>query len=298
MSFKLVYDHTGDTIPFNPINQELLEFYIDQLNCQSLNGFLPVQKNYGTKILDTIQEFHSCICDVNDWLYKLIGFKFHVYDTEEYLNQQVLNELHAQWAQTQFLIYDIQQKRKEFNYSGVAEQIHNSFPDNIQTPTLIEVLHKLNLSDQYYLLNAPYIHIIECMFDNIKYTVGDSWTKIADNPFSTSLLTNNLANIKISFQHLGRTLYNKFVNYDMKLEHNDENSFNELLGFVTISLQPAQTISLSPEYINWCKTHNKIPSGNFLNIGNIPNLYENLTNYRIIVFRNLLKNNKFSIHKG
>jgi hypothetical protein len=105
-------------------------------------------------------------------------------------------------------------------------------------------------------------------------------------------------NLKLSFNHLGRTLYDKFINFDVNLEHNDENSFNELLGFVTISLTPTQTIPLSLEYVNWCKQHNRTPIGNYLNIGNIPNISENLTKYRIIIFRNLLKNNKFSINKG
>ena len=196
------------------------------------------------------------------------------------------------------MIYDIQKRRRETNFSDLSEKIHDMFPDDIQTPPLGVVISKLGFGELYSSLNEPHIHRLELMFKKIEFAVSDAWTKIADNPFDKTLLTNNHANLSISFNHLGRTLYNKFVFFDNDLEFDDENSFNELLGYVTLSLQPSQTIPLSAEYVDWCKKHNKQPSGDNLNIGNIPDLYDNLTKYRIIVFRNLLSNNKFSIQRG
>jgi hypothetical protein len=297
MKFSLIFNNSGDTIPFDPVNQELLEFYIGQLDQQSLNGFSPMKKDYGEAILNVLQKFHVGLVETNEWLDKLVNLKFDVCDIENYLDQYILNKIHAEWANFQSLTYNIQQKRKEYDYMGIAEQIHDMFSDDIQHPTLTNVLDKLNLIEMYYSLNL-HIHDIESRFDNIRYTTGDSWTIVSKNSFSKNLLTNNLANLRLSFNHLGRTLYNKFINFDVNLEHNDENSFNELLGFVTISLNPTQTIPLSSEYVNWCKRHNRTPIGNYLNIGNIPDVSENLTKYRIIIFRNLLKNNKFSINKG
>ena len=297
MSFKLVFDQTGDTIPFEPVNQELLEFFIEQLNRQSLNKFHPFDQSHGQNILDQIHKLDSCIVDLNKWLDVLVDTKFKTYVTDDYLDQGVLNSLHASWAKNQNLVYNIQEKRKQFNFSGFAEQLHNMYPDEISTLVLVDVLGKLGLADLYFSLNFPHIHRLEEMFDRIKYTVSDTWTKISNNPFPKSIITNDKANLKISFHHLGRTLHNKFVFFDMGLECDDENSYDELLGFVTLSLTPAQTIPLSTEYVNWCHQHNKVPSGEFLNIGNIPNLYENLTKYRKIVFRNLLSNNKFTIYK-
>jgi hypothetical protein len=99
----------------------------------------------------------------------------------------------------------------------------------------------------------------------------------------------------LGFRHLGRTLYNKFNNFDLNLDYQDENTFDQLLGFVEIGLKMPQTVELSKEYISWCKQHNKIPSGDYLNIGNIPELYSNLTKYRQVMYRNSLQNNSFSI---
>jgi len=298
MKFSLVFENSGDTISFDPVNQEILEFYIEQLNQQSLNGFFSEDRYFGQKILDRISEFNLNILEVNKWLDELIDIKIDSHATEEYLSQQVLNKIHADWVNSQSLLYNIQEKRKQFNFSGFAEKIHEMFPDDLPTPTLSNVLSKLGLTDTYKSLNVPHIHELESMFNNIRYTVSDTWTIVSNNHFPKNSLTNNVANLKLSFNHLGRTLYNKFQYFDRNLECNDENSFNELLGFVTLSLVPAQTIPLSIEYLSWCKQHNKVPSGDFLNIGNIPDLYENLTNYRIIIFRNLVSNNKFSIQKG
>jgi hypothetical protein len=298
MKYCMVFDKTGDEIPFDPINQELLDFYLVHLNQQNLNKFWSSDPLLGNKILSKIHSLKKCLLEINSWLPDLIDMHFEIRDDEFYLNQHVLNKMHADWVQSQSWVYDIQKKRVESDFSGLAEKIHDMFPNEIQTPPLADILDKLGLTEDYNSLNDPHIHGLELMFNTVEFAVRPGWTKIASNPFDKTLLTNNCANLSISFNHLGRTLYNKFLNFDVDLEHNDENSFDELLGGLTLSFVPSQTIPLSAEYVNWCSQHNRVPIGKFLNIGNIPNLSEDLTRYRIIVFRNLLRNNSFSIHKS
>jgi len=296
MSYALIFDKSGDQIAFDPVNIDVLDFYIDQLNQQGLNKFSSCDQQLGQLMLSRLEAFRSCILEVNSWLYDLAGIEFEVFELEEYLDQKLLNKMHADWVNSQSMIYNIQQKRKQSNHSDIAEQIHDMFPDDIQTPTLATVVEKIGKLESYGRINEPYIHKIESSFNNIQYQVNQLWTKIADNPFSKQILTNDQANLSISFNHLGRTLYNKFLNFDNNLEYRDENSFDELLGFVTLSLQQSQTVAFSPEYVNWCNLHNREPIGNVLNIGNIPNLFDNLTRYRKIIFKNLLNQNSFSIH--
>lgn len=295
MSYSLVFHNSGDFIPFDPINQEVLDFYIDQLACQGLNSFFPIHQQLGKYILHHLDAIKSCVQEVNLWLMDLADTEFELYDSELYLDQKVLNQIHSQWVQIQSIPYDIQKKRKQFNYTGITEQIHDMFPDDIQYPPMGVIIDKLGKKHIFDSLN-PYVHKTETMFHNIRYQVSEKWTKIADNHFPKKILNNSVSNLSISFNHLGRTLYNKFVNFDHALEYDDENSFDELLGFVTLNLQPAQTIGYSSEYLQWCTNHNREPIGEFLNIGNIPNLYENLTKYRTLVFKNLLADNRFSIH--
>ena len=296
MKFSLVFENSGDCIPFDPVNQELLEFYIEKLNQQSLNRFFSENPYYGQKILDSINKLDSNILEVNNWLNKFTDIQFDSYTTEEYLCQHVLNKIHADWVASHLLSYDIQEKRKQYNFSGLVENIHEKFPDDIPAPLLISVLSSLELKDIYNSLNHN-VHTLESLFNAVQYTVSDSFTVVSNNHFPKSFITNDLANLRLSFNHLGRSLYHKFVGFDLDLQYDDENSYDELLGYLTLRLLPSETVPLSSEYINWCKYHNKTPSGMFLNIGNIPNLYENLTKYRIIIFRNLLNNYGFSIHK-
>ena len=124
------------------------------------------------------------------------------------------------------------------------------------------MLDRIGKAKIYRSLIVPHIHALETSFNIINYQdlnqISDIWTIIADNPFPKNILTNNTANLSLTFNHPGRTLYNKYTNFDVNLKYNDENSYNQLLGFVTLSLAPPQTIPLSVEYINWCNSQEKL----------------------------------------
>ena len=109
------------------------------------------------------------------------------------------------------------------------------------------------------------------------------------------ILSNNLAHFRLHAHHLGRHLYEKFKLFEYNTDHNDENSYDELLGFVSLHFVQPQTISFSQEYIEWCNKYNKQPLGNYLNFGNIPDINTRLADYRMIVHRNVLEDNHFSI---
>lgn len=298
MNFSLIFKNSGDVIPFSPINQEVLEFYIEQLNQQSFNNFYPDQTDKGEQILAKISSLHSSIQKANIWAYDIVGTKFDEYSTEDYLSQDILNQTHVDWAKAHLLTYDIQEKRKQSNFSGLAEELYNLYPDNEQFVLTSSILEKLGLIDQFRKINDD-LHAVEESFSNVVYSVNPHKIQVAlaENKHMATTLTNNIANIRLVFNHLGRTLYNKFNFFDNNLQYDDENTYDQLTGKIAISLSPPQTIPLSKEYVSWCQRHNREPVGNRLNLGNISNLYENLQQYRIIIFRNLLENNSFSIQK-
>lgn len=296
MNFSLVFDSTGDSIPFQTISNdtaEVLCYFVENLNNQKLNKFSMSSKK-SEKINNAINKLHSSLVECNSYIYELLDQYVTTYTADEYLNQDILNKLHADWVNSQGTQYNIIEKRKKYNYSVQSETIHNMFPDDIPVASVGNILNKLGFRESHDQINL-HIHELEDLLVHFRGHIVDvSWFQI-DNPFSKNLLTDSRSNFLLPFHHLGRTLYNKFVQYDYNLEYNDENSSNELLGFVQVSLHPAETISLSPEYINWCTTHNKVPSGTNLNIGNIPDLHKKLTTYRTIMFKNTLQNNTFSI---
>lgn len=297
MNFSIVFKNTGDFIPFVSVNTPVLEYFVDQLKQNNLNEFVLID-SHRTRIAQLelkITNAQSVIEKVNSWLHDLIDCQIGPYDFEDYFDQNILNKVHADWVNSQQITYDIDKKRKQFNYQGLAEQIHNMYPDSIRFPKLGDVLLKLDYRTLYNLVNES-CHNIEDSFNNFLFiTKNSNWNEFK-NPFDHSLLTNDIANLRISFAHLGRCLYNKFQHFDMHLEYKDENTFNQLLNFVTLGFSQPQTIPLSKEYINWCNQHNKFPSGEHLNIGNIPDLAEKIKDYRLIVYRNTKQNNQFFIN--
>jgi len=293
MNFLLAFENTGDTIPFVSINHEVLEYYYDCITSKNLNKF-SIPLSIGKKALQRFQDLDNTVKKINEWIYELIDNKIVEYKLEDYLDQHILNKYHSDWVESHSIEYNIIAKLKKYN-SEQTRLIHSIFPSEIPAPKLNTVISRLGLRDQHEDLNI-YIHAIENLFNHeIECEMADDqWVEFS-NPFPKTLLTNDIANFKISPHLLGRTLYNKYINFDLSLEYSDENNYTQLTNCVTIHLLQPQTIPLSKEYVAWCQAHNKTPAGGYFNIGNIVDLSEKLTEYRKIIFKNSLQKNNFSI---
>jgi len=290
MQVKLAFNNSGDELLFDAVNYEVIEYYVDCLNEHKLNDFTLLQPA-GQLINSGINNLHNAIVDANTYIRNITFKEVGSYTDIEYLDQRVLNKLHADWVQSQSCVVNVQHNRlhSSADIRELAEQLHHLLPDG-DIVTLGTALHKLNLSNDYNRINLS-VHALEEMFNNIKYKTN-SWIEFP-NPFPKSILTNDISNLRLSFNHLGRTLYNKFRVFDNTLEFNDENTYDQLLGFVSIHLQQPQTIPLSKEYIQWCSNNKVEPSGDFLNVGNLPDINNRVSEYRQLVFRNI--NNNFKI---
>lgn len=299
MKFSIVFDNSGDSIPFDALNPEVVEYYVDQLESCKLNSFWTHDSICTTELDHKINELDCGLKESNIWLDELFDQKFNTFDYEDYLDQDNLNNLHNAWVRLQSCRYDIDQKRKQSGFVGIQEQLHDMYPDDERFPLLGDVVNKIGKSGTFHRLNAQLIHGIESSFNKIVFKCFDSWIEF-DNPFPKNIINNDSCNLFLPFHHLGRSQYNKFVNFDFDLAYEDENTFNEIIGFVGLNLTPPQTTNYSKEYVNWCKQHNRETSGELIPLGNIPDLVTNLKKYRIIVFRNTTAGNKFRIdlYKG
>mgnify|MGYP003336199393 CR=1 FL=1 len=294
MQFQIVFDRTGDVILFDSVNDEILEYYINCLNVQNHNSFELTYPDVASKIQSSIHSLHHSILQANEWTQTLLDCIIPTGSDLDYLDPDRLNDYHANWANSLVQPYDIDSKRQQHNFSGLVEQIHDQFPDDIRYPTLGTVLKNLNLLDSYEKINLD-IHAIEQSFNVIRYNIRSQVPVEFKNPFKNQGLSNNHANIRLSFNHLGRTLYNKFINQGTKVEFRDENNYNELIGCVDLILQPSQSINMSEEYKTWCRSQQREPLGQWLNFGNICDLDQNIAKYRAIVYQNILKKNNFTI---
>jgi len=295
MNFSLTFDNSGDSIDFVSTHPDLVEYYVDQLNQRKANSFRIQNSTWAESVTQDIDYLHTVLEEVNSWIEELADWRYKTVGLEDYLSQQNLNKFHAEWVKSQNQIYNIDAKRIKNNFEGIVEHIHDMFPDDERFVMLGNLLNKLNRSQQYDQINHA-VHKLESKFNRINFGMSDgSWQEFS-NIFDKSILTNDVANFNLTFNHLGRTLYNKFQTFDLNLEHDDENSFDQLLGFVDLTLLPAQTIPLSGEYQQWCQSMNRVAYGNNLTLGNIPDLPDRLTEYRQLIYKNLKNNNNFSIH--
>ena len=292
MNFHLVFDNSGDSIKFDAVNPDIVEYYLDCVS--TTNHFWPENSRFGHLLSEQTNALHSLLTKANSWLEPLLDQRLSIFDQTQYLDQDVLNLLHAQWVALQSKTYDINKKRQQFNFAGLAEDIHNMYPDEERYPKLMDVATKLGYLHDYDEINHK-IHFLEHLFSKMRFMCSNQWLEF-ENIFGKDRITNDICNLYLPFRHLGRSQWNKFNNFDQELQYNDENTFNQLLKFVELNLLMPQTMPYSSQYLDWCNRKNKVPSGELIPLGNIPDLYDNVTNYRIIVFRNLQQQNKFSLY--
>jgi hypothetical protein len=295
MKFFIVFDKSGDLLEFVTLDStraEILDYYVDNLKQNNSNSFQSIVDPTFIDVL--ISNLHNSITESNKFIKNITGQPVMECNTEEYINQAKLNQLHADWVSSQRYQFNIQEKKQSVDIGVVemANRLHKEFSDDIPVIDLGNILNKLGYTDVYSQINTN-LHLIESSFNAIKFATPQ-WLEFK-NIFPKTLINNDICNFRIPFNHLGRTLFNKYQFFDTDLKYKDENSFDELLGFVEVTLARNQTIPLSQEYIAWCKKHNREPSGNYLNIGNLTNLEQNLNDYRLVIYRNIRNCNSFSI---
>lgn len=294
MRFSLVFENSGDTILVDSVNQELLEYYVDQMNQRGCNKFL-ADSSTGGRMLGSLNGLHQDIISINNIpIREVIGYDIQTRNIEDYLDQGLLNKLHADWANSQKKKYNISEKF-QLHRSKLTKQIQDMYPDHIPDPLVGDVLGKLDIVELYGKINS-WVHDIELQFDDMQFFCKEYEFLFINNPFSKKHVTNDVCNFKLGKHILGRTVRNKFQHFDMDLSIDDENTFDNFYGIVEINLQPPETLPYSKEYTAWCRSHNREPTGTYLNFGNIVDLVDKLTMYRQIIFRNLLNRNSFSIH--
>ena len=292
MNFSIVFDNTGDSIPFESVNTEILEYYVEFLNSNDGNHFECLD-NTSADIHQTIAALKQVSIELNQWVPDILGREIPVYSDNEYLEQSNLNQLHADWVVSQTANYDIDTNRKAQRPGSLADKIHNYFPDDIRFPRVDQVIDLIGNAKQYQQINVL-VHKLEGLFNLLTFQSADKFYLCTNNVFDKhKVLTNDFGNLRMMFMHLGRSRYNKFTNFDKQFA--DENTYDQLIGYVSLHLVQPETVPFSNEYISWCQQLNKTPLGERLNFGNIPDIQSRLKDYRVVVLRNLSQYNKFSI---
>ena len=292
MNFELVYDNSGDTLPFVAVNPDLAEYYIHAVQAKNVNNF----SRFGqavNEITTLIHNLNNTVLEINKFIHLYIGYKLPVLPPDGYLDQAALNKYHADWANSHEIMFNIDDmlKHSDPDVRAEFEKVNELYPTDIRDATLSSILNTLGKLDVYEQINID-IHYLEASFRKVLYEAhGDEYYTVIKNSFDESIITNDICNLKISYHVKGRTLYDKFLFFDNDLEYCDENNHTTQSTRLELNLAQPQTIPLSAEYKQWCQSHDRYPTGDFLNLGNIVDIQNKVTDYRQIVYRNLVSNN-------
>ncbi len=299
MRFQLVFENTGDFIPFEVVsNHELFEFFVDQANQKHQNSFSN-NKVLFNELDKKITHLHWAISKTNEVLYYVIGYSFDQHtDLEQYLDQNFLNKTHSDWVFSQYSDIDIDALRynTNSNQAKLGNQLHELYPDAIRVIKTAPAMRQLGYIYPYEEVNLG-VHGIETAFSKhqLEFSSDDKWN-VFDNPFTDSMVSNNnVTNFSFGYTYVGRQYYNKFEFFDDNLTYSDHYNFEQLEFSFQLNLQKPQTIPYSKEATAWADTHGVPLITDQLPIANTVGISENLFEYRKILFRNSRDNNRASI---
>ena len=299
MKFSLVFDNTGDSIPFEVVyNHELFEFFVEKSVSQNQNRFSDQQK-IAQQVSKGLTDLHWALSNTNEVLYDLVGINFPQSDNlETYLDQSLLNRIHAKWVFSQNRKVQVHQLRfnSDSNIAGLGKQLHGQFSDSILETTLAVAMQHLGKIFPYEDVNMA-VHRLESIFTNhIEFNADSKW-EVFDNPFrKTSMVSNpDRMNFTFGYTYVGRQLYNKFEYFDMNLDCEDHYNYETLEYSFNLNLQQPETMAFSPEFLAWCDQHGRRPMAKQIPIANIIDLHKHLTKYRKILYNNSQADNSASI---
>ena len=299
MKFSLVFDKSGDCLPFEVVsNHALFEFFVDQANQKQQNSFSNNKKLFN-ELDKKITHLHWSISKTNEVLYHLIGRSLEQHtDLEKYLDQDFLNKTHSDWVFSQFEDVDIDALRYSTNsdIAKLGNRLHTLYPDTLRIVKTAPATEKLGYIYPYEEVNLA-VHAIESSFNklNLEFSADGKWN-VFDNPFLSDIVSNNnITNFSFGYTYVGRQYCNKFEYFDDTLQYPDHYNYEKLEFSFQLNLQKPQTIPYSKEVIQWANTHNVPLITDQLPVANVVDISKNLFEYRKILFRNSRDNHQASI---
>ena len=297
MKFSLVFDKSGDTLPFEVMhNHDLFEFFVDQTNKNLQNSFSNNQELY--KDLDKkVTHLHWALSKTNEVLYDLIGESFEQHtNLENYLDQQFLNKTHSDWVFSHKHKININDLRLSsiMSKARLGNMLHQLYPDDIRIIETAPAMEKIGYIYPFREVNMG-VHNLESSFRNLEFKADDKWN-VFDNPFKDSMFSSNdVVNFSFGYTYVGRQYYNKFKCFDTKLECPDHYNYETLEFAFQINLSMPETIPFSKESLQWAEKQGIKLVAEQIPIGNVVDLENKLFEYRKVLYRNSRDNNRAKI---
>jgi len=252
---KLCWTQTRDAIELEILNHSVYDYFIENLNSQSLNQYTVSNLQYAALSQELQHRFGRIRSFVQNRLH-LTDFDFD-FDTS---NQDDLNHLHRQWVKLH---------QRYPNVSALSDRV---------LPGDMAAINKL-------------IHAIEESTHDMKATTANT-NYTMPNHFGTDILKFDMCNVSIAYHNLGRTSWQKWQ-HDDRINDSDTNNFNEIYTSLNLNVLRVRQRSMPTGYQTWCD-QNKIPCvGSHIPLANFDKLDHNLLQYRQLFYKNSLIENNF-----
>jgi hypothetical protein len=250
---KLVWLSTGDEIEIQPVDQQIYEYFVSNLDQTQQNRY----RTQSLKLDQSITELTDYLIAVSKLFQTKFGIDPWPMGNIDLLDQTCLNYIHESWV------------KLHLQYPGIAE-----LGDKIVPGT----------RDQLYKINKL-VHVLEESFNLLHFETPNPTTNFS-NPYGPEILNFNTSGIRIDYNNLGRSTFNKWKNFDDQINNTDVNDFSELYTSITVSLTRPYIGTAPKEYLDWACSHNIQPYGSTLNLARFDKLEENLLKYRKLFYKN------------
>ena len=246
---KLSWLKTGDCLDIEVVNPALVDAWLPQLNsrnCFELTVPPTLVESHIKQLIDNLNQVNAVM--------QRLGLAPLADSASDWYNQDNLNTLHRDWVK-------IQHRTKIVEFLS-------RFPND----TL----------DQFHAVNNL-IHDIEHSLV-IKYSNNSRTPWQIPNPFNPDVLKFGTWQVELDYQNLGRSTYEKWLNYDQQIDDEDTNNFTHIGGTVVFNISRPIYSSAPENYLAWCQSHRVQPYGNKLPLGNFG---QDLGTLRTIFYRNV-----------
>ena len=253
---KLVWSSTGDEISLIPCNIDLYQYFVEQLNLLDRNRYISMHIDH----TDLFAQLNESLSVVNRLLKE--KFKIFCFDIPDpnWHDQRLLNQLHREWV-----------------------TLYQTHP---QISTICESIES-GSSFHFYQLNKS-IHSAEQQFDS--FTLINDIASF-ENIFDKDLTMQGVAGLSINYNNLGRSTFNKWINFDTAITDSDTNNFKEIYTELTMSLARPRVYGVPKEF------GQQRLQGDRIGLANFDRLEDNLLNYRQLVYKNFrLESNFIELH--
>jgi hypothetical protein len=299
MKFNIVFENSGDTIPFKVVyNQQLFEFFVCKTKENFANSFF--NNHQLSRIVDQrLRDLHWAISKTNEVLHSLTNSSLAEHtDLIQYLDQDFLNQTHESWVFSQNNLIDVQALKLSSNASRsqLGYRLHDNLSDDNLHINLAHAMQILGHIHPYEEVNMG-VHRLETAFtkNNLEFSAKSKWD-VFENPFVDTMVSNNdIVNFSFGYTYVGRQYYNKFEYFDSDLKYKDHYNYETLEYSFHLNLNQPQTIPFRKELLEWSNIHGIRPMAVQLPIANCVDLDKNLFEYRKILYKNSKLNNAASI---